>query len=138
MAKISNPKRITKEGFPKDYQDLVDPIGIPVNDFSDEIFNAINGNLTVTDNLNMQYKDISLSVDSSGNPKNKTQFQSTLKSRMKGVIVIKLQNLTNTSTYPTSTPFVSYSENDLLITINNVSGLVADNKYTITLLVLGN
>lgn len=138
MSKLSNPTRVTKENVPKEYQDIVQSVGGPYNAFSDEVYFALNGNLTVSDNLNMRYKVIDLSVNASGNPIIATQFKNTMNVKPTGILVIKVENLTNPTVYPTGAPFASYSENGGVITLNNITGLSTGNKWRITLLTLGN
>lgn len=135
--RISGFKRITTEQTKPEFRQVVDSIGSSVNSFADDVSNALNKNLTVTDNLNMEYKQVNVVVNGSGIPKVTTQFKSTLKTKVVGISVIKLDNLTNLATYPTGSPFVTFSENNKLITIQHVTGLVADNNYTLTLLSLG-
>ena len=137
MAKIPSFQRITKESVKSEYRDLVDSIGTPINDYLGSLSNAFNNNLTVEDNLNAQYKEIDLIINSSGKPKIITQFRSTLNSKSRGIIVIQAQNLINPNTYPLGCPFISFSENNKIITILNVTGLIPENKYTITLLSQG-
>lgn len=137
MAKISTPQRITKEGVPSEYRDLINSIGSPYNDFSDQVFNALSKNLSVDDNLNMFYKDINLSVNNTGNPIVSTQFKSTLRGKVRGINVIKVENLTDPNVYPTGAPFITFTENNQVVTILNVTGLSINYKYRITLLSLG-
>lgn len=138
MSKLSNPTRVTKESVPKEYQGVVESVGGPFNDFSDQVYFALNGNITVTDNLNMRYKILDLSVNGSGNPLLLTQFKNTLNIRPTGILVVKVENLTNPTIYPSGAPFASWSENGGVITVNNVTGLSTDYKWRITVLTLGN
>jgi len=137
MAKISNFQRIIKENVPSEFASIVNALGSSVNSFGDEVTTAINGNLTVDDNLNMMYKDINLSVNASGTPITTTQYRSTLRGKTRGIIVVKVENLTTSNTYPTGTPFISFEENSQLITIKNITNLAISTKYKITLLALG-
>lgn len=126
---------MTKENFPSKYHDLVDTIAYPINNAFQQIINAFNSNqITVTDNLNQQYKTISITVDASGNPVQTTTYKSTLTGRTQGIIVINAVNTTSSTTYPTSCPFISFIDNSGTVTINNVSGLQANQKYTLTIL----
>lgn len=133
--KITNFQQMTKENFPSKYHDLVDTIAYPINNAFQQIINAFNSNqITVTDNLNQQYKTISITVDASGNPVQTTTYKSTLTGRTQGIIVINAVNTTSSTTYPTSCPFISFIDNSGTVTINNVSGLQANQKYTLTIL----
>jgi hypothetical protein len=48
-------------------------------------------------------------------------------------MVLSAINETNTSVYPTSTPFISFSQVGKTVTINNIKGLQSGYKYTLTL-----
>jgi hypothetical protein len=135
--KLQGFKRIVKENFPSEYHSLIEAIAGSVNDFSDDVANAFNKRITVEDNLNMEYKQIELSVTDTGKPVNKTEFKISLVTPVKGLSVIRVDNLTNSSTYPTNTPFITYSSNNNIITVNHITGLLPNNKYRIVLLALG-
>lgn len=137
MSILSNPRRVIKENLPSDKQDLVEPLGGPYNDFSSEVYNAINKNLSVNDNLVAFYKDIDLKVNSSGNPILTTQFKNTLNVKIKTIIIGKAQNLTNPSVYPTAAPFISFIESNQVVIVNNVTGLQEDTNWRLTLLCWG-
>lgn len=132
MAKLSSFQRLLKEDVPSEYQPLIEKIGVSVNQFAEQVLNAMNKNITVEDNLNMEYKTLEVSV-TDGVPTIITEFKSGLKTRLKGIVVIKAENVTNTGTYPTNQPFISFSENNSLIRIVYVSGLQNGNKYKLTL-----
>lgn len=136
MARLQNFKRIIKENLPKESQALADTIGYSVNSFAEEVTNAFNKNISVDDNLSMEYKEIDLEVDGSGVPIIAAQIKTSLSGRIRGMPVIKLDNLTNPSTYPTSAPFVNFDQNNTLLTITHVTGLSTSNKYRLTLLLM--
>lgn len=137
MARLSNPTKIVKENIPTEFRKLAEGLGQPYNDFSEQVYNALNKNLTVDDNFNMQYKDIQLQVNSDGTPLLVTQYQSNLKTKVRGMQVFRLQNLTNPTIYPTSAPFITFSENNKVITINHITGLSSGYVYLVTILAAG-
>lgn len=137
MAKIGNFKRLSTEAVESKYRDLIQLIAGSTNDFADEVTTALNNNLTVDENLNMQYKTLEFSVASTGVPTVTTQFKSTLKSRVKGLQVIKVENLTNPNTYLTGAPFITFTETNQVVTVSHITGLVVSNKYRVTVLSLG-
>lgn len=137
MAKIGNFKRLSSEAVESKYRDLIQIIAGSTNDFADEVTIALNNNLTVDDNLNMQYKELEFSVASTGRPTVATQFKSTLKSRVRGLQVIKVENLTNSNIFPTGAPFITFTENNQVVTVVHITGLAVGYKYKVTLLALG-
>lgn len=132
--KIDNVKRIIKEDFPEDQQDLVDRLAYSLNPFMDQVEKVVNGNLGI-DNLTRQFISITLENDSSGDLKYPVQFKTNL-TRPMGMPVIRAENITNPAIYPTNQPFISFSTNGNLVTILNVSGIQQDNKYRLTLEVI--
>lgn len=134
MAKLAGFQRLIKEDFPEESRPLIDKIGFSVNNFAEQVINIINNKqLTASDNLNEEVKNITVSVDGTGKPKATTTFVNNLNTRLQGIIVIRAQNTTNTNSYPISMPLISYVEVNSVVTILNISGLQADNNYTLTI-----
>ena len=136
MAKSTEFKRLRSEDFGADDQEMIGKLAIIINPMLEQINFALAGNITFSENISSQIKDIDVTVDSSGTPKITTQFKSTLNTPFKGIWCIRAENQTNTSTYPSSQPFVSALDQGGLVTINHISGLQADNKYKLKLLVI--
>jgi hypothetical protein len=137
MAKLQSFKRIVKENFKAEDQELIDAIGGSINIFAEEVINAFNKNFTVDDNLKMEYKDIEVTVNASGIPINTTQFKVSFTGKIRGITVERAVNLTNPSTYPTGAPFITFDQNNQVITVNHITGLPANNKYRLTVLSKG-
>lgn len=135
MAKVNNIKRIIAEDFDSDYQDLVRQLSFSINPLLEQITNAFNKNIDF-ENLNQEVSIIETSVDSSGAPKIELQVKVNLKTRLKGVHVINVENLTDDALL-TGAPFI----NQELITggfkVNQITGLIADKKYRLTLILIG-
>lgn len=135
--KVQSFKRITTESVSEENVEVVDVIGYSVNTFAEEVINALNKNLTVEDNLNMEFKEIEVIVNNNGAPTKDLQFTTNLRTRLKGMSVIKAENSTNSNSYLTGSPFVVFSQSGQLLTVKQVTGLIANNKYKITLLLIG-
>ena len=135
MAKITATKRIVKEDFSSEDQELVDTLAFPINSGFENITSALNKGLTFDDNFNAQLKEITVTVDGSGTPTTTTSFKTTLRSNAYGVMCIRA--LAADNSYVTAAPFVSYVEGSSSITIRNITGLTAGIKYTLRLLVIG-
>jgi hypothetical protein len=135
--KVQSFKRITTESVSEDYVPIVDSIGYSVNTFAEEVINALNKNITVEDNLNMEFKELEVTVNNNGVPNKELQFTTNLRTRLKGLTVIKIENLTNSNSYLTGAPFVTFNQSSQLLTVKQVTGLISNNKYKITLLLIG-
>lgn len=135
--KLASFKRLVKDTIPKEFHDIIDVVGNSINPFSEDIQNALNKNLTVDDNLNMEYKQLEFTVRDTGLPVNTTQFKTIVTGKIRGITVERVENLTNTGAFPTGAPFITYNQNDRLITIQHITGLSAGYKYRVTLLIKG-
>jgi hypothetical protein len=135
MAKLnSGTRRITTEDYPKENRELVDKLGFTINPFFNSIVDAFNKNLSFTDNFNAQIVELDFTAPVSAN-------QLTIKNPVKGsvgsIVVLRVQNTTNSNATLTAAPFVEYAilQNNQL-QILNITGLTAGNKYLIKLLLL--
>jgi hypothetical protein len=132
--KINTFKRIIKEEFKEDQREMIDKIAYAVNPFAEEVIKALSNNLTVADNLAQKFRDVTVEVDATGTPKQPLLFKTNLTTNCLGILTMKAVNLTNPTTYPTGYPFLSFTELNNILTINNITGLPANNKFTLRLL----
>lgn len=137
--KVNNYKRIVKEDFEEENRGLIERLGYSINSVMEQLVNLLNKNITVEDNLQQEIKtiEITTSVNSPTTPKESTKFKNNLTNTIKGVLVISVENLTNTNSIPTSAVQVFFSENSKIVTVSGVTGLTANNKYRIKLLTIG-
>lgn len=134
MSKLQSFKRIIIEDFEEKDRTLVGKLASSINSFAEDVLNALTNNISIDDNMNFVKKDLTLTVDSNGRPTTKTTLKTGLKSVCVGTQVIRATNLTNTTTYATSQPLISFTDNSGVITIQQVSGLQANNKYQLKLI----
>lgn len=131
MAKISNLKRIIKEDFPEEYQELIDKLAYSLNPFLEQISNAFNKNINI-ENLSREF--ITVTVENvGGNLKIPVQFKTSLSGRIQGFNIIKAENITNPAIYPTQAPWITWTINSNILTIQKVTGIPDNNKFRLTL-----
>lgn len=136
--KLEGLKRIVKEDFAADEQNLISKLGFLVNSAFENIFTAFNKNITITDNLNQELAELTVSVDNTGVPIKGSVLKYSLKTSCKGIICILASNQTNTNIYPDNMPFISFQQNTSnLINIKHISGLQANQTYTLRLILIG-
>lgn len=135
MSKLSSYKRINTSDFDDKDKELVEKIAGPINSAFNEIYFTLNGRLDVVNNFASKYKELDVTVNASGNPVNQTIFSIDPATRILGLSVIAAANQDNTSTYPTGQPFISYTQIESGILINNITGLQANNRYRIRIIV---
>jgi hypothetical protein len=136
--KLAGFLRLKKEDVDEQFRPLVDKIGFSINNFAEQVLNALNKKLTITDNLNQELKELTLTMGASGAPTESIQFKNELGINIKGMIVARVENVTNPSSYPATAPFVTWDETNFLVTVKNITGLTSGNKYKIRLITIGN
>ena len=136
--KLSTFKRLDKSNFDDQYQDLIDQLGLSLNNDIQSLFDALGGKLSLADNFLCTIKDVPIVVDADGIPKNAAQFQiDKTNMRILGCQVVNAVNRTNSNTYPTGAPFVNFTANGQLVTIDHVTGLQPNQNYTLTIIAFG-
>lgn len=135
MAKITSSKRLNKDEFPEEYQDLVDTLSFSINPFFEQIYGAFTNGLSFKDNFYGQSATVTTKIDIQGRPVN-NQIQYTLKTRPQSIMVLNVVN--NTDNTPlTGAPFIGFSLNGNTLTLNYITGLVSGKEYTLSIFILG-
>lgn len=134
MAKLSSYRRIITNDFPADNKELIEKLGSPINDSFNELYFATNGRLSLSENLFCTVKLIDVTVNASGIPTTSTTFSLDKQAPVTGIQVIYAVNQTNTAIYPTGQPFISFTPTSNGVLINHISGLQANQRYTIRLI----
>lgn len=129
--KLSNVRQIIAEDFPQEYRPIVERLGGVLNYFMRQVVELSNGQIDF-ENTQWAVSNVEVTVDASGIPTQATRVLVN-KNNPKGLSVIRSQNLTNSTIYPTNAPFVSYvAEGNNVIRITHVTGLPANNKFRLT------
>ena len=130
--KMPSFKRIFDTDFDAQYKAMIQTLAITINNGFEVVYEALNKKISISENIQCTLKDVSFKVDSAGNPTTRVSFISDIPNmRVIGTQVIKVVNNTNSSSYPTSGVFISFTETNNGIEINNVTGLIAGNTYTL-------
>lgn len=133
MAKLNVVRRIIKEDFNAKDRELVGKLAFPINQFIEQVVQAFNKNLTVSDNLPFEYKTFQVSVDANGTPKATVAFKTGIK--VIGTVVLRADNVQDTTPL-TGAPFMQFTIVNGVVTVNRITGLPADKNYNITVLLL--
>lgn len=137
MARRLDVKKISKEDFEEEYQELIDRLAFPLNSFMEQTRNALDGNLDFN-NINQEVVSLDISVDVNGIPKIITKYASNLNTRVIGHQVIAAVSVNNpTTVFATNQPFINFIQNANLVTINKVTGLPVDERFRLTVISVG-
>lgn len=134
---LQSYKRIYKQDFQQEDQNLVEKLSYSINSGFDIVYEALNKRLTFDDNFNSNIVTFNVTVNATGVPTLNGVFRTSVSGSITGLVVIKAVNQTNNKIYPTSSPFISFTQNSSNVTINNITGLQAANSYQITVLIIG-
>lgn len=128
--KLANFKKLFKNDFNSDDQPLVEQLSEIINYNFRLLYEALNQNLTFSENFSGIIKEVNVTVDANGLPITPIRIKSDLvPSRPSGAIVTDHNNLTNPDTYPTGAIMISFNETGGVISINHITGLQANNVY---------
>lgn len=131
-------RRIFKSDYSEDDQTLVEKMSVSINNGFDTLFELSNKKISLKDNVDCTVKTLTLAVDANGIPTTPTAFSLDTTSRIGGISVYRVDNLTNTQIYPTGAPFVSFSQTDRGVTINHITGLQPNYQWQISVVAYGN
>lgn len=129
------------EDFDKDDHQLVGKLAEVLNPFMQQIIASYQNKLNF-DNLNQQVESFKITVDANGNPINagstviKKQVKLDLIGRVKGLWVINAKNQTDSTNYPTASPFIDFIQNGNLLQINKINGLQTAEEYELTIVIV--
>ncbi len=110
MAKLPSYKRLYEQDFKEEDRELVSQLADTLNSGIEVLYEQLNGKLVMGENLAAYAKEILVTVGANGVPTGKTAIKKTTTDRIQGISVIRADNLTNSSVYPTSGVFITFTE----------------------------
>lgn len=131
MGKLQSYKRILSSDYSKEDQPLVEQLATSINDSVEEHQFTLNGRISLNDNLFCTVRDIIITVDANGSTGNARFTVNNAQVPVSGTQVIRVTNLTNSAIYPTGTPFISFTQLEGSILINNITNLVTGHRWSI-------
>lgn len=133
--KIRIPDKLRVEDFDSDSQELIGRIAKVYNQFTDSVYQVLDGNIDFS-NLSRQITTVDIITDATGKLVNPPKIKINLPTKVNGLHCISAINLKKSSVYPTSAPFISYSINNYILTIENVSGIPVNSEFRLTIEIL--
>lgn len=137
MASLPTIKRVLRTDLGRDIPLWVDSLLSPINQFMEEIYSAMNKNLTIPENVLGQIITINFKTGANyATNKEFTElnFRNSLNKKMSILTVGQITKIGDPSKKHESV-FVSwYDNNDGTVTIRYVSGLEDSSEYNLTIL----
>lgn len=139
MAKLPIVKTISREQF-KDPPDWIDLLLGPINQMFEFVYETVDKDVTFNDNIRCQLKTIVFSTPSTydgsyaSNKFTPITFPRTFVGTAQGLITTRFYQIAENTVYQEQAIFVNWFDNNGTITINFISGLTAEKKYSISML----
>lgn len=146
MGNLSAVKRIIKEDFDAKDQPLIGKLGFALNPFIEETSNLLQNGLTITDNLNMEYRNFIIQKDASGNITSGNELKTNIKGNVKAILIVGASLASNpikldisaisatTPTIITTSATHNLQTGDKVFISNTNSTPAISNRYGITAL----
>lgn len=123
--KLSN-KKLSLDAFKDNI--WIGPLLSYINELFTQLFNGLNNQITVEDNLFQEIKEIKVVNDGVAFP---IQIKTKFTTYPKGVTCLSAKALDNSLL--TSTPFVNWEYSNNILTIRSITGLSSNVTYNINL-----
>jgi hypothetical protein len=131
MAKIDSPKRFVVEDFKPAERPFASKLFGILNNFMEQVIGIINGRLNFKDNFFAHDTEVIVNT-----PFTTINVANPLNSPIRGIIVLRVDTLTNSKEILTDGVTVQYTNDTGQIRIYNITGLTPGNKYRLRLLLL--
>lgn len=125
-----SPRRFTIEEF-GEQQNWIGSLLSPINQLVSELFAGLANNITVSENLFQEIKELKFVADSSIYP---IRFKTKFNKHPVGLYAIYCKDSTGATS--SDTPWISWSFSDGQLTITNITNLTASSSYTLKLLLI--
>jgi hypothetical protein len=132
MGKAPDLKRIAKEDFSAEDQALIEKLAFPLNSHMEQVRNLFSKGIDF-DNLSREVITLKVQTGSNGQPINKISFKSGLRNKIKGINIIAANITSNNTSYIQSAPFISFSQENNIVSINYIAGLAVETTYELVL-----
>jgi hypothetical protein len=127
--KLPGLRRIFETDFSADDKELIKGLSIPINNGMEVLYDALNGKITLTDNIACTLKQVDVQVDSSGLVKGTASFALNNTNQVVGTQVIEAISLSSPAVFPTGGIFITGAQTERGYTIQHVTGLPANSIF---------
>jgi hypothetical protein len=135
MSKLQSYKRILSSDFNDEDRQLVDQLAGSINTVIDDHQYTLNGKVSLRDNIYCTVKDIEVTVDAAGGTGGTRVTVNNPQVQALGMQVIQVTNVSNSSIYPVGQPFITYSQLESSILLNNITGLLPGYRWRLRVIV---
>lgn len=127
--KLPSFKRLFDSDFPQEFKSLITTLSASLNNGIDVLYQALNNQITLRDNISCTVRDVSVIVNASGTPLQGSSMKLNTTNKVDGVIVISALNQSNPSAFPPAAVMVNFTQSSNILNISNISGLTPGQSY---------
>jgi hypothetical protein len=128
--KLPGFKRLYTQDFPEESKGLIDQLSFFFNNGVEVLYSALNNNITLSENIAGKLAEFDVKL-SSGIPNITTSFAIDNTRKVIGLEILKVDNNTNSNTFPSSGVFITWDQNNNTVLIKHITGLNNTDSYTI-------
>lgn len=129
-------RRLYSSDFDGQYKSLLDKLSGTINTGIEVLYNALNNNITFSDNIACTVATVNATVDTNGTPTGNVSFKLSNNLTVIGVFVINAIDLTSSGSFPPGAVSCSFTPNSNNLVITNIRGLTANHQYKLTIIAL--
>lgn len=133
--KLPNFKRLVYNDFSKEFQTLIEQLSYSINNPIETIVSAFSNNISLRDNILCNVKDLDITVDANGVPTTTAALSITNANPIDGMVVLRANSPANSTVMPNGGVFLSYSQNGARLTIDHVTGLPANQAFSLRIVI---
>lgn len=131
--KLPSFRRLIKSDYKEEFQELIETLSFSLNNGIEVLYQTLNKAVSLRDNVACTVKEIDVQVDSNGSPIGTLKFSLDNTNRILGVFVLNAINTKTPSVLPTSGVFISFSQENKTVIVNNIKGLPSGQPFTLTI-----
>lgn len=137
MSKLPGFRRLRREDYPVEFQDLVEQLSASLNIGIEAIYDVLNQKANVGENIDSSVNDLTITLSADGTPVERTQITIHKSETIQGLTIVKTENLTNPATFPTTAPYATWTQNGSTVDIDHITGLNVGDEWQIKVLTWG-
>jgi len=131
--KLPSFRRLIKSDYKEEDQGLIETLSFSINNGIEVLYQTLNKAISLKDNIACTVKEVDVRVDASGVPIGKTRFSLDNTNKILGLFVLNAINVDNPLVLPTAGVFISFTQENKTIIINNIKGLPSNQPFTLTI-----
>lgn len=138
MSFLPNVKQVRREDLGANVPSWIDGLLSVLNSFMESIYTLVNGNISLTDNINCRIFNYTFTTksDYSTGGFDAILVSVKLNSKINGVIVFAVNNLSDTSAVSLTAKSAEWDEQPNACRIKYIAGLANSTKYQVRLLII--